>query len=313
MLAQSNVVSDDYYDRKDRQKRTKRVVAAVLLVVLLLVSLILYLEISGSKGGEFIDRITVNSYLKRNYGSELNDLKISYRGYNKVRRRYEYDCSCDKGTFIMASKNFRVKFDGYYAEFMCDKAADQTVLEAIRSYMDEKWPEAYDGVKLELKLRIRVPLSDGANVSDVQAVLKNYGATMELEASLYGKAISFSEYKNCAFALLDTIRGTLSVAPEFMQVFYFRDPSGSETGPVMSYESELSGYMFNYNKDGFTKATDVNFVVELGESEQKSLRNYTIIRVVNFVVIGLVVVGLSTLIIVRRILKKRKESEQNES
>ena len=310
MLAGIGTVSDDYYDRKDRRKRTGRVVAVVLFVVLLTLSFVLYLEISGSKGGEFIDRMTVRSYLRRNYGSELNDLQIEFKGYNKVRRRYEYECTCDKGTFTMGSKNFRVKFDGYYADYLCDKTADQTVLEAIRSYMTEKWPEAYEGAELEVKLRIRVPFSDGADVSNAETLLKEYGSSMEMEFSIYGKKLTFSEYKLCSYALIDTLRGTLKVAPEFIQIFYFRDPEGSETGPVMSYESELYGYMVNYNRDAYLKATDINFVVELGSTEEKSLRNYTIIKVVNFVVIGLVVIGLSALIIVRRILKKRKESEQ---
>ncbi|MBO4327399.1 MAG: hypothetical protein J5950_09020, partial [Clostridia bacterium] len=187
------------------------------------------------------------------------------------------------------------------------------VLEAIRGYFDEKWPEAYADTKLELKLRLRVPLSDGADVNNAEMLLKEYGSTMEMEFSIYGKKLSFSDYKECAYTLIETLREALkiedqTVLPEFVQVFYFRDPEGDETGPVMSYESELSGYMVYYKPDAFRKATDVNFVVELGPSEQRSLRNYTIIRVVNFVVIGLTVVGLGTFVIVRRIRKKRREA-----
>ena len=308
MAEKNSDYSEDYFDRKDRQKRTRRVVLVVLLVLLLTVSFILYLEITGSRGGEFIDRITVSSYLKRNYGSELKNLKISYRGYNKARRRFEYDCSCEKGQFIMASKNFRVKFDGYYTDFLCDKAADEAILGYIRTYMDEKWPESGETAKLDIKLLMKVPLADHADVSDTAKLLEKYGSTMELEVNMYGKRLSFSEYKLCSYKMLDTIRGAMKVAPNYMQVFYFRDPEANETGPVMSYESELAGYMFNYNQGGYTKATDVNYIVELGETEKRSLKNYTIIRVVNFVVIGSVVIALATLFIVRRIKRKRKEA-----
>ena len=303
--------SEDYFDRIDRQKRNRRIVAVVLLVLLLTVSFILYLEISGSSGGEFIDRITVKTYLKRNYGSELGGLEVNYKGYNKVRKRYEYECSCEKGTFMMASKNFRVRFDGYYADFLCDKKADQAVLETFKSYLDAKWPEKYPDTDLEIKLRIRVPLTANADVSDVNSLLREYGNTIEFEFTLTGKKLSFGEYKTCSYALVEILRDALkeneSKAPEFVQIFYYRTPQGGETDNVMSYESELYGFMVNYTEKAYRDSTDVNFVVELGESEQKSLRNYTIIRVVNFVVIGLVVIGLTTFVIVRRIRKKRKE------
>lgn len=296
-------------DRKDRNKRTARVIAAVLFAVILIASLFLYLEITGSRGGEFIDRITVNAYLKKNYGAELGNLSVSFKGYNAARKRYEYDCTCDKGTFLMASKNFRVRYDGYYAEFLCDPEAEEIVRDKIVGYMKENWIPEETGASLELKVNIRIPYSDGADKTDVLGLLEKYGSTVEMEATLSGRRLTFAEYKVLSYDLLDKLRGTIKVAPEFMQVFYYRDAEEGETGPVLSYESQLKGYMFNYNQAGYTKATDVNFVVELSEKERSSLQKYTLIRVVNFVVIGLAVVGLGTLFIVRKIKKKKKQSK----
>ena len=305
MTATENFNSEFDIERRDRKKRTGRVVLIVLLLLVVAVSFVLYLELSGSRGGEFIDRITVTSYLRSRYGKEAGKFNVEFTGYDKARGVYEYDCSCERGSFRMASKNFRVRYDGYYAEFMCDPNAGQAVQDYLSDYLSSRWDEAEKGASWTLSAKIRVPLED-AGLSPTE-MLEKYGNTLDVEATLTGERLTFGQYKNLSYDLLDTVRSTLKLAPEFMQIFYYRYPEAGEGGDnVLSYESHLRGYMFNYTKDGYSKSTDVNFVVELGEKEQKSLRNYTIIRVVNFLVIGLTVVALLTLYVVRKVKKKKK-------
>ncbi len=308
--SESHINREYDYERKDKKRRAGRVVLFILLALLVAGSFILYLESTGSAGGEFLDRITVRSYLNRNYKSELSGLKITSSGFNAARGRFEYDCVCDKGTFRMAAKGFRVRYDGFYDNFMCDPVSDEAVGEFLRSYMTEKWDAAANGKSLEMSSHIRVPLNEtaGGGEPDPAALLEKYGDTLELEVKLSGEKLTFDEYKQLSYSMLDVLRGTLRKAPEFMQVFYYREPDGGsgERDKVLSYESRLSGISFNYNEGGYMRSTDTNFVVELGEKEQKALRRYTIIRIVNFVVIGATVVGLLTLWIVRRIRKKRR-------
>ncbi len=323
MTVSDRSFNDIDMDREDKKKHTRRVILIVLLALIVVVSFVLYLEITGSRGGEFIDRITVSSYLKRNYGSEAGKFSIKYTGYNQVRSRYEYECTCDKGTFMMASSQFKVRYDGYYAEFKCDSQAEKAVEAYLKDYVASRWDDAEKGATWTLTAKIRIPLSEGDNASDSAAMLEKYGDTLELEASLKGNKLTFGEYKSLSYDFLDTLRSSMKVAPEFMQIFYYRFPDDSDRdteqavtdaeGNILSYESHLLNYMFNFNKQGYTSTDNVNFVVELGDKEKSSLRNYTIIRVVNFVIIGLAVVGLLILYFVRRSKKNKKRRIENES
>ena len=298
---------------KDSKRHTGRVLLVVFLALLVLCSLFLYLESSGSIVTEFADRLAVRSYLKKHYGAEAGEFTVRFSGFDPVRERYEYECECASGTFRMTCKRFKVRYDGYFDEFKCSRVAEAAVDAYIKQYFAGQWSEEDKQAALEINASIRVPeASAGAYAIedgfDIPKLLTDFGGTIELEATLHGGLLSFEQYKNLAYELLNTLRGGLKVPPEFMQVYYYRTPSAEngETGPVLAYESHLISYMFNFNRSGFLGASNVNFIVETGAKQERSLRRYTAIRVVNFVVIGLAVVVLGTLWIVRKVKKQRK-------
>ena len=305
---------------KDSKRHTGRVLLVVFLALLVLCSLFLYLESSGSIVTEFADRLAVRSYLKKHYGAEAGEFTVRFTGFDPVRERYEYECECAAGSFRMTCKRFKVRYDGYFDEFKCSRRAEAAVDAYIKQYFAGQWSEEDKQASLEISASIRVPeASAGAyaveNSFDIPKLLADFGGTIELEATLHGGTVSFEQYKNLAYELLNTLRGGLKVPPEFMQVFYYRTPyaENGETEPVLAYESHLISYMFNFNRSGFLGASNVNFIVETGAKQERSLRRYTAIRVVNFVVIGLVVVVLGTLWIVRKVKKQRKYRKSSEA
>ena len=312
MLSSVNT-SNSISTEKDSKRHTGRVLLVVFLALLVLCSLFLYLESGGSSVTEFADRLAVKSYLKKHYGAEEGEFTVRFTGYDQVRERYEYECECTSGTFRMTCKRFKVRYDGYFYEFKCSRRAETAVDAYIKQYFAGKWSGEDKQATLDINASIRVPEASADAYSaedgfDIPKLLTDFGGTVELEATLNGGQLSFEQYKNLAYELLNTLRGGLKVPPEFMQVYYYRAPSAEngETEPVLAYESHLVSYMFNYNRSGYLGATNVNFIVETGAKQERSLRRYTAIRVVNFAVIGLVVVGLGTLWIVRKVKKQRK-------
>lgn len=80
---------------------------------------------------------------------------------------------------------------------------------------------------------------------------------------------------------------------------------------MAAYESQLRGYLFSKDKDTIVNSTGTHYVIELSEDLEKKTKAYIVVRVLNFVVISGTVIGLSTLWIVRRIKKvKREKSRQ---
>ncbi len=300
-------------EEKDNKRHTWRVLLVVFLALLVLCSLFLYLESAGSSVTEFADRIAVRSYLRKHYGADAGEFTVRFTGYDQVRERYEYECGCRLGTFKMTCKRFKIRYDGFFDEFRCSRSAETAVDAYIGQYFAEHWQGEEQGAALEVNASIRVPeASAGAYAAgsgfDVPKLLKDFGGSFELEAKLSGGRISFEQYKSLSYELLNMLRGALKVPGEFMQVYYYRTPEASqgETDSVLAYESHLVSYMFNFNRSGYAGATNVNFIVEAGPKEKRSLRWATGIRLVNFIVISLVVIVLSTLWIVRRVRKQRR-------
>lgn len=297
---------------EDNKRHTLRVLLVVFLALLVLCTLFLYLESIGSSAAEFADRAAVKSYLRKHYGAEAGEFTVRFTGYDQLRERYTYECDCGRGTFKMTCKRFKVRYDGYFDEFLCSRGAEAAVDAYIKQYFAANWSAEDKQSALEINASIRVPeASAGAYLTDggydIARILTDFGGTVELEATLRGGRIAFEPYKNLAYDLLNTLRGGLKVPPEFMQVFYYRAPDAEgETADVLAYESHLISYMFNFNRSGYIGASNVNFIVETGAKQERSLRWATGIRLVNFIVIGLTVAALLTLWIVRRIRKQRK-------
>lgn len=305
--------------KNDNKRHTGRVLLVVVLALVVLASLFLYLESVGSVATEFADRIAVKTYLRRHYGAEAGEFTVRFTGYDQVRERYEYECGCAGGTFRMTCKRFRIRYDGYFDEFKCSREAEAAVDAYVKQYFSEHWSAEDRRATLTVNASVRVPEAvlnayESDTGFDVTKLLVDYGGTIELEAKLCGERIGFESYKNLAYELLNTLRGGLKTPPEFMQVFYYRTPdeAAGETAEVLAYESHLVSYMFNLNRSGYLGATNVNFIVETGQKQERSLRRLTAIRVVNFVVIGLVVVVLGTLWIVRRVRKQRRQRKAAE-
>jgi len=304
----------DEFDRKDRAKRVRRVVVIVLLGLFVLATYMLYRERQGSWPGELLNKPAVQNYLRKNYSDE-GSFKVTYSHFDKARKRYVYNCSCASGEFTMSASSFTLRYDGYAHDYLSDLELEAQTEQYFRDYLAANFDSG--SASYELSLRLSVPASETAGGSIGEGIddeiskaagnliaggLKKYGQTARFDVSFHGGEITFSEYKELVYGLLDALRGTLYRAPDFLQVFYYRTDAEAEGGEVLAYESHLVSYMFNYNRDGFMKATDVNFYVEITGRQAASLKRYSIIQTV---VIGSIIL-LIVVAVVMRIVRKRK-------
>ena len=225
---------------EDTKRHTLRVLLVVFLALLVLCTLFLYLESIGSGAAEFADRAAVKSYLRKHYGAEAGEFTVRFTGYDQLRERYTYECDCGRGTFKMTCKRFKVRYDGYFDEFLCSRGAEAAVDAYIKQYFAANWSAEDKQSALEINASIRVPeASEGAYLTDggydIARLLTDFGGTVELEATLRGGRIAFEPYKNLAYDLLNTMLHYQNDLT-FMALSLFKDPD------FMTPEFERNGY-----------------------------------------------------------------------
>ena len=136
-----------------------------------------------------------------------------------------------------------------------------------------------------------------------EALLIQYGHTVKLTATISGDSIAYEDYVELAWKIMAHVREKLpDIRVDFIQVFYYRD------GDVLQYESHLQGYSLLFTESAFKNAKNSHYYVELTDEHRNSIKWYSIIRIVNFIVIGGTVIGLGTLWIVRRYKKHKKDN-----
>ncbi len=287
------------FDWKGTWQRVKKPLLIAFLALVVIVSYFLYAENTGLFPGQFLNRPTVANYLEDKYPD--TDFKISFKEFDKVRGRYVYACTTETGTYLVTSKRFTVREDGYYRDFVCNQELSEQAGQVLEDALLSLW-EDIEGSTLLPEVSMAVPNTEANLAEKPENLLIQYGHTVKLTATITGASVAYEDYVNLAWKIMSHVRETMpDVRVDFIQVFYYRD------GNVLQYESHLQGYALLYNEMGFRKAKNTHYYVELTEKHQESVKWYSLIRVVNFVVIGGTVIGLSTLWIVRRYKKQKKD------
>lgn len=295
------------FNFKGTWQRIKKPLLIAFFVLIVLVSYCLYAENTGIFPGSLLNRFTVENYLNEQYPHE--SFKVAFREYDQVRGRYLYTCSGDQGEFTMAAKRFSVREDGYYRAFLCDQTLSQEAEAVMEEVLLSHWKTLEEST-LKVEASMAIPGSEKDSDAAPADLLVKYGNTLQLTATISGNRIEYKDYTECAWQVMKTVRETMSdVRPDFIQIFYYRSEAGNPEG-VLQYESHMQGYSLMLSEEAFKDIKNVHYYVEITEEQRESLKWYSIIRIVNFVVIGGTVIGLGTLWLVRRHKKKEKELEK---
>ncbi len=287
------------FDWKGTWQRIRKPLLIAFLAILVLVSYVFYAENTGIFPGGLMNRPAVSDYLEKTYPD--TDFKISFKEFDKVRERYVYACTTDTGTYLVTSKRFTVREDGYYRDFVCSEALADKAGAVLENALLSLW-EGVEGSTLVPEVSLAIPETAENETASAEELLTLYGNTVKLTATITGRTIEYDEYVLLAWKIMEGVREALpDVRVDFIQVFYYRE------GDVLQYESHIQGYALLYNEMGFRKAKNTHYYVELTEKQQDSIQWYSLIRIVNFVVIGGTVIGLSTLWIVRYYKKRKKK------
>jgi hypothetical protein len=280
-------------------QRIKKPLLIVIFALIVLVSYIFYAETTGIFPGALMNRPAVSGYLEEQYPN--TEFDITFKEFDKIRERYVYACTTETGTYLVTSKRFTVREDGYYRDFVCSQALSESAGQILEDDLIALW-ESVEGSTLVPEVSMAIPETKENASAAPEDLLLWYGNTVKLTATITGASISYEDYVKLAWKIMCQVRETLpDIRVDFIQVFYYRD------GDVLQYESHLQGYSLLYNETGFLQASNAHYYVELTEEHEESIMWYSVIRIVNFVVIGGSVIGLSALWIVRYRKKKKKE------
>lgn len=287
------------FDWKGTWQRVKKPLLIAFLALVVIVSYILYAENTGLFPGQLLNRPAVADYLEEQYPD--TDFAITFKEFDKVRERYVYVCKTNTGTYLVTSKRFTVREDGYYRDYVCDRTLSEAAGSVLEDALLRLW-EGVEGSTLVPEVSMAVPNTEANQEASPEALLLQYGHTVKLTATISGDSIAYEAYVELAWKIMAQVRETLpDIRVDFIQIFYNRD------GDVLQYESHLQGYSLLFTESAFKDAKNAHYYVELTDEHRDSMKWYSIIRIVNFVVIGGTVIGLGTLWIVRRYKKRKKD------
>lgn len=280
-------------------QRVKRPLLIAFLALLVVVSYAFYGETTGIFPGALMNKPAVADYLEEKYPD--TDFDITFKEFDQVRERYVYACTTETGTYLVTSKRFTVREDGYYREYICNQELSNTAGDVLEEALLSLWESVADST-LVPEVSVAIPDTEANRTAEPKDLLLQYGSTVKLTATINGDNISYDDYVSLAWKVMVQVRETLpDIRVDFIQLFYYRD------GEVLQYESHLQGYSLLYNETGFKQAKNAHYYVELTAKHHRSITWYSVIRIVNFVVIGGTVIGLTTLWLVRRHKKRKKE------
>ncbi|MBP3392342.1 MAG: hypothetical protein J6L76_06100 [Clostridia bacterium] len=287
------------FDWKGTWQRLKKPLLIAFLALIVIGSYILYAENSGLFPGNLLNHPTVTNYLEEKYPD--TKFNVSFKEFDKVRERYVYACKTDTGTYLVTSKRFTVREDGYYRDFVCNQALSESAGNVLEDDLLTLW-EDIEGSTLVPEVSVAVPDTQENGQKDARDLLLQYGDSVKLTATISGRNIAYEDYVELAWKIMTQVRTTLpDIRVNFIQIFYYRE------GDVLQYESHLQGYSLLFAESAFKNAKNAHYYVELTDEHRDSIKWYSIIRVVNFVVIGGTVIGLGTLWIVRKYKKRKKD------
>lgn len=288
------------FDWKGTWQRLKKPLLIAFLALVVIVSYMLYAETTGIFPGQLLNRPAVANYLEEKYPD--TDFEITFKEFDKVRERYVYLCKTNTGMYLVTSKRFKVREDGYYRDYVCDQKLSETAGKVLEDALLALW-EGVEDSTLVPEVSMAVPNTTVNQAASPEALLIQYGHTVKLTATISGDSIAYEDYVELAWKIMAHVRETLpDIRVDFIQVFYYRD------GDVLQYESHLQGYSLLFTESAFKNAKNSHYYVELTDEHRNSIKWYSIIRIVNFIVIGGTVIGLGTLWIVRRYKKHKKDN-----
>ena len=150
--------------------------------------------------------------------------------------------------------------------------------------------------------------SETTEISDeeLDKIIKNNDFAITAELKFSGEGVEFSEYKVIAYQITDMVSKTIEAQFAQLQLFYYRLPTGSETENVMQYESKVPGYLFGKDQKTVVTASGVHFVVEADEELTQKTKIYYGVKEIYLVVLTVTVVGLTILLIVRSVNKRKR-------
>ena len=288
------------FDWKGTWQRLKKPLLIAFLALIVIVSYVLYAETTGVFPGQLLNRPAVANYLEEKYPD--TDFEITFNEFDKVRERYVYLCKTNTGMYLVTSKRFKVREDGYYRDYVCDRELSEAAGSVLEDALLTLW-EGVEGSTLVPEVSMAVPGTTANQAASPESLLLQYGHTVKLTATITGDSIAYEDYVELAWKIMAQVRETIpDTQVDFIQMFYYRE------GNVLQYESHLHSISLIYSETGFKQAKNLHYYVELTDKHKDSIKWYSVIRIVNFIVIGGTVIGLGTLWIVRRYKKHKKDT-----
>ncbi len=302
------------YDEEDKgnKQKIKKILLIALAIIVGIIVISLALTDLGYFPGNIINRIALSSYLDDNY-PQMNCTIESYKGFDDSADAYIYNCIVDGKKCEFAANDFSVQKDGYYDTYCRNSSFEKVTNEYMNKYLEDKWLELHADYTASWDCSIDIPLSDKSfpsenkNLSsDTDLILnacKKYGSSFEFTVKVYGKKLTMEEYHKIVYYAVNLLQKEMDNRPAKMQVFYYRTENEKN---IMQYESTINSYQFDYNEAGIAQSSNLHKYVEVPEDIQRNYKIYNIAKNVVIIVITITVISLSTLWIVRKVKKNRK-------
>lgn len=302
MLYSMNV---DNEQKVQGNKRLKKRLLIALLSIVGIAFIILYAENFGVFPGGYLNKPVVNSFLEKTYPEYEFD--VSYDKFSKDDNAYTYKCfftdeSGEKKSFTMYAKRFAVTDDGFFDAFLRDKDQEAEAGKLLAEMINAKWKELAPDIIAEWSCSIVIPKED--EQTDIKELLKSYDGSTRIEVTLYGKKVSFDEYKKIGTKVTHAVMmAGFSNRPSFVQIYYYRDAEN------MQYESRIPGYLLDLKESYVEEKEGVHMYVEVPHDVATKVKIYKIIQYIMLGAIILAIVIPVSFKIYKVVSKKRKRKQ----
>lgn len=299
------------YDKEGKGKLWK--VMKPLLIALAIVFgvcvLSLALEDSGVFPGPVLNKLSVSSFLKKQYGGgEVGDCR-----YDAGAGVYIYQCTVNGQPCEISAKFFRVRDNGYYDRYCRNTAFETAVEQYLNQFLNTKWADEISGYRADWSCEIDIPSSDSSFPADssagtasedvIRQALQKYGGSLCFTVKVHGENISMEDYRGVVYQAVRILQQEMDNRPQHLQMFYYRSDGENDT---MQYESALETYQFLMNETGIRTTDSIHRYVEVSGTLQTKVNIYYTVKRIFLVVVSVTVLALSVLWVVRRIRKYKK-------
>ncbi len=322
---------------KNRVSTKNKILIGVIIGIYSLALLVLasiILEGAGTFVGEWLNRPSVDSYMKKNYkglGYKVADTYFKYEteenyGFNIKTKGYIYECkvtSVPEGRygslsvgdrFLIKSYNFKVYYDQIFSEYNCDLELSS----AINDRYLQKLKEFFKGE--DYKFEPFAVYADtmpsynefkyGSMERNVDAAI-NSGIIGRGTAVLHvrGEKVGFDEYRRSISYIVDFCSSSFegydkNYVPASLQIiYYYRDEAGND---VALYESRFKSSELNFTRDVAANANGIHYKMKPSDSDITKYKVYNGFQLFYVITLLVVIVGLSLLWVIRKVKKLLK-------